>query len=43
MGVIPASRAGRLFRDEIGIVNQRLAAVCDEAFFVVAGLPSRLK
>ncbi|MET7770306.1 bifunctional adenosylcobinamide kinase/adenosylcobinamide-phosphate guanylyltransferase [Nocardia sp. NPDC005366] len=43
MGVIPATRSGRLFRDEIGAVNQRLAAVCDEAFLVVAGLPLRLK
>ncbi len=43
MGVIPATRSGRLFRDEIGILNQRLAQVCDEAFFVVAGLPLRLK
>ncbi|WP_249645509.1 bifunctional adenosylcobinamide kinase/adenosylcobinamide-phosphate guanylyltransferase [Nocardia sputi] len=43
MGVIPATRSGRLFRDEIGTLNQRLAQVCDEAFFVVAGLPLRLK
>ncbi|MGK8508603.1 bifunctional adenosylcobinamide kinase/adenosylcobinamide-phosphate guanylyltransferase [Nocardia asiatica] len=43
MGVIPATRSGRLFRDEIGILNQRLAQVCDEAFFVIAGLPLRLK
>lgn len=43
MGVIPATRSGRLFRDEIGTLNQRLAAVCDEAFLIVAGLPLRLK
>ncbi|WP_431950019.1 bifunctional adenosylcobinamide kinase/adenosylcobinamide-phosphate guanylyltransferase [Nocardia lijiangensis] len=43
MGVIPATRSGRLFRDEIGLLNQRLAAACDEAFLVVAGLPLRLK
>ncbi|MFC9895463.1 bifunctional adenosylcobinamide kinase/adenosylcobinamide-phosphate guanylyltransferase [Nocardia sp. NPDC127579] len=43
MGVIPATRSGRLFRDEIGALNQRLAAVCDEAFLIVAGLPLRLK
>ncbi|WP_330232059.1 bifunctional adenosylcobinamide kinase/adenosylcobinamide-phosphate guanylyltransferase [Nocardia sp. NBC_00508] len=43
MGVIPATRSGRLFRDEIGILNQRLARACDEAYFVVAGLPLRLK
>jgi adenosyl cobinamide kinase/adenosyl cobinamide phosphate guanylyltransferase len=43
MGVIPATRSGRLFRDEIGTLNQRLAAICDEAFLIVAGLPVRLK
>ncbi|WP_107655099.1 bifunctional adenosylcobinamide kinase/adenosylcobinamide-phosphate guanylyltransferase [Nocardia suismassiliense] len=43
MGVIPATRSGRLFRDEIGTLNQRLAQACDEAYLVVAGLPVRLK
>lgn len=43
MGVIPATRSGRLFRDEIGTLNQRLAQVCDAAYLVVAGLPVRLK
>lgn len=42
-GVIPASTSGRLFRDEIGDLNQRLAAVSDEVLFVVAGVPMRLK
>ncbi|NEW29941.1 bifunctional adenosylcobinamide kinase/adenosylcobinamide-phosphate guanylyltransferase [Nocardia cyriacigeorgica] len=42
MGVIPATRSGRLFRDEIGTLNQRLAQVCDEAVLIVAGLPLRL-
>jgi len=43
LGVIPATRSGRLFRDEIGTLNQRLAQTCDEAFLIVAGLPLRLK
>ncbi|MFI5503533.1 bifunctional adenosylcobinamide kinase/adenosylcobinamide-phosphate guanylyltransferase [Nocardia asteroides] len=43
MGVVPATRSGRLFRDEIGTLNQRLARACDEAFLIVAGLPVRLK
>nr|WP_255649526.1 bifunctional adenosylcobinamide kinase/adenosylcobinamide-phosphate guanylyltransferase [Nocardia australiensis] len=43
MGVIPATRSGRLFRDEIGTLNQRLAQVCDEAFLIVAGIPVRLR
>ncbi|MGY0497701.1 bifunctional adenosylcobinamide kinase/adenosylcobinamide-phosphate guanylyltransferase [Nocardia sp. FBN12] len=43
MGIIPATRSGRLFRDEIGTLNQQLARVCDEAYLIVAGLPLRLK
>ncbi|MGW6121881.1 bifunctional adenosylcobinamide kinase/adenosylcobinamide-phosphate guanylyltransferase [Nocardia sp. NPDC055165] len=43
LGVIPATRSGRLFRDEIGALNQRLARACDEAYLIVAGLPLRLK
>lgn len=36
-GVVPAHRSGRLFRDHLGSVNQRLATVCDEVHLVVAG------
>lgn len=36
-GVVPASRSGRLFRDHLGWLNQRLAAEADEAVLVVAG------
>jgi adenosylcobinamide kinase/adenosylcobinamide-phosphate guanylyltransferase len=42
-GVVPATRAGRLFRDELGSLNAALAAVCDEVVLLVAGLPLRLK
>ena len=38
MGVIPATPAGRLFRDELGRLNQALAAESEEAELVVAGL-----
>ncbi len=43
LGVVPSSRAGRLFRDELGALNAALAAVCDEVLLLVAGLPLRLK
>ena len=43
LGVVPATRAGRLFRDELGALNSALAAVCDEVVLLVAGLPLRLK
>jgi adenosylcobinamide kinase/adenosylcobinamide-phosphate guanylyltransferase len=37
LGVVPEHRSGRLFRDLLGLVNQRLAAHCDEVHLVVAG------
>ena len=43
LGVVPATRAGRLFRDELGALNAALAAVCDEVLLLVAGLPLRLQ
>lgn len=43
LGVVPETRAGRMFRDVLGTVNQRLAATADSVWFVVAGLPQRLK
>jgi adenosylcobinamide kinase / adenosylcobinamide-phosphate guanylyltransferase len=35
--VVPATAAGRRFADELGSLNQRLAAVCDRVVLVVAG------
>jgi adenosylcobinamide kinase / adenosylcobinamide-phosphate guanylyltransferase len=41
-GVHPPTQAGRLFRDHLGWLNQRLAAESDEAVLVVAGRPLTL-
>jgi adenosylcobinamide kinase/adenosylcobinamide-phosphate guanylyltransferase len=38
-GIVPGNSAARLFRDEQGWLNQATAAVCDEVYFVTAGLP----
>jgi adenosylcobinamide kinase/adenosylcobinamide-phosphate guanylyltransferase len=35
--VHPESRAGRMFRDQLGWLNQRLAAESEEAVLMVAG------
>ncbi|MFD4369830.1 bifunctional adenosylcobinamide kinase/adenosylcobinamide-phosphate guanylyltransferase [Rhodococcus sp. NPDC058521] len=43
LAVVPESRSGRLFRDEIGALNARLANECDRVVLVVAGLPLVLK
>jgi adenosylcobinamide kinase/adenosylcobinamide-phosphate guanylyltransferase len=37
LGVVPAHRSGRLFRDLLGLVNQRTAAACDQVHLVIAG------
>ena len=42
-GIVPNNAAARIFRDEQGWLNQAVAAVCDEVFFVTAGLPLCLK
>ncbi|MGH3694342.1 MAG: bifunctional adenosylcobinamide kinase/adenosylcobinamide-phosphate guanylyltransferase [Pseudonocardiaceae bacterium] len=43
LGVVPATRSGRLFRDELGSLNAQLAAVCHEVVLLVAGLPITLR
>jgi len=42
LGVVPATQAGRLFRDELGRLNRTLAAESEEAELVVAGRVLRL-
>jgi adenosylcobinamide kinase / adenosylcobinamide-phosphate guanylyltransferase len=42
LGVVPAHRSGVVFRDLLGIVNQRVAAVCDEVHLVISGRVLRL-
>lgn len=42
-GVVPATAAGRRFRDELGSLNARIAAASDRVVLVVAGLPVRLR
>lgn len=38
LGVHPSSAAGRHFRDQLGQLNQAVAALSDQALFVVAGM-----
>lgn len=38
-GVVPDHRAGRVFADNLGRVNQAVAAVCDDVILMVAGRP----
>ncbi|HEY0063409.1 MAG TPA: bifunctional adenosylcobinamide kinase/adenosylcobinamide-phosphate guanylyltransferase [Telluria sp.] len=43
MGIVPLGAVSRIFTDEAGRLNQAVAAVCDGAVFVAAGLPLVLK
>ena len=43
LGVVPPSPLGRLFRDVAGLANQRLAGEAETVYFMVAGLPRKLK
>jgi adenosylcobinamide kinase/adenosylcobinamide-phosphate guanylyltransferase len=42
-GIVPMHPVSRLFADEQGRLNQRVAAVCNHVTMVAAGLPLRLK
>lgn len=43
MGLVPPYPLGRVFRDALGRLNQLAASRVNEAYFVVAGVPLRLK
>jgi adenosylcobinamide kinase/adenosylcobinamide-phosphate guanylyltransferase len=42
-GIVPMQPLSRLFADEQGRLNQRVAAVCERVTLVAAGLPLELK
>jgi adenosylcobinamide kinase/adenosylcobinamide-phosphate guanylyltransferase len=42
-GIVPMHPVSRLFADEQGRLNQRLASACDHVTLVAAGLPLTLK
>jgi adenosylcobinamide kinase/adenosylcobinamide-phosphate guanylyltransferase len=43
MGIVPANRLSRLYRDLVGKANQQIAAEADEVYFLVSGIPMKLK
>ena len=43
LGVVPETPLGRGFRDILGRVNQYLASEAAEVYFVISGIPMRIK
>lgn len=43
LGIVPDNAMARTFRDLAGAAHQRLAEICDDVYFIVAGLPMTLK
>ena len=43
LGVVPADRVSRLYRDVLGRANQMLAEYADEVLLLVAGIPMTVK
>lgn len=42
-GIVPENALARAFRDHAGLMNQRVATVCDELWLCVSGYPLRVK
>jgi len=43
LGLVPPYELGRIYRDTLGRVNQRIAAAADRVLFMVAGYPMLVK
>jgi adenosylcobinamide kinase/adenosylcobinamide-phosphate guanylyltransferase len=43
MGIVPPYPLGRVYRDALGSINQRIAARADAVILLVAGMPLQLK
>jgi adenosylcobinamide kinase/adenosylcobinamide-phosphate guanylyltransferase len=43
LGIVPENALARSFRDLAGATHERLAEICDDVYFIVAGLPMVLK
>lgn len=43
MGIVPSYRMGNIFRDIAGRINQMIANRADEVYFLVSGIPIKIK
>lgn len=43
LGIVPASPMGREYRDNLGFLNQEIARIANNVYFMVAGIPLKVK
>jgi len=43
LGIVPDNPSARMFRDLSGLIHQKVSQQADEVYFMVSGLPLRLK
>jgi adenosylcobinamide kinase/adenosylcobinamide-phosphate guanylyltransferase len=43
MGIVPDNLQARIFRDLSGLIQQKIARKADEVYFMVCGLPQKIK
>lgn len=43
LGLVPENKTGRIYRDLLGICNQTIAQNADETYFMVSGIPLKIK
>ncbi len=43
LGIVPDNPLARQFRDRAGVLNQKMAKIANEAYFMAAGIPMRIK
>lgn len=43
LGMTPLNPVGRAFRDHLGMLNQKTAAVADDVTFMLSGIPMKVK
>lgn len=43
MGIVPANKLSRVYADIAGRINQYIASKSDEVYFVVSGIPMKIK
>jgi adenosylcobinamide kinase/adenosylcobinamide-phosphate guanylyltransferase len=43
MGLVPETALGRIYRDNIGLLNRKVAEAATDVYFMAAGIPMKIK